>query len=207
MSAMSDEGVGRVKERVRPLQLVEDKESSKIINLVGLVDIAVELVGQSWSDSDKAVELFFREKLVYLSDGYRAVTKQLPKQIQDGFVWTVTDLGLVAGAVMGKENRQLPFLVGFPRIRKGEAILDRNRENRERKGKTDGEGLRSARRTDRILSPTTLEFRGGLTDRLRCVGFWFEDTKQAYGLRRDWYQQYDRGTTMECDWNCTQGQI
>ena len=37
MSAMPDESVGRVKERVRPLQLVEDKESSKIINLVGLV--------------------------------------------------------------------------------------------------------------------------------------------------------------------------
>ena len=80
---------------------------------------------------------------------------------------------------MGKENRQLPFLVGFPRIRKGEAILDRNRENRERKGETDGEGLRSARRIDRILSPTTLEFSGGLTDSLRCVGFWFEDTKQG----------------------------
>ncbi|KAF3601602.1 hypothetical protein F2Q69_00034255 [Brassica cretica] len=37
MSAMPDESVGRVKERVRPLQLVDDKESSKIINLVGLV--------------------------------------------------------------------------------------------------------------------------------------------------------------------------
>ncbi|KAF2615010.1 hypothetical protein F2Q70_00012643 [Brassica cretica] len=37
MSAMPDESVGRVKERVQPLQLVEDKESSKIINLVGLV--------------------------------------------------------------------------------------------------------------------------------------------------------------------------
>ena len=29
-------------------------------------DIAVELVGLSWSDSDKAVGLFFREKLVYV---------------------------------------------------------------------------------------------------------------------------------------------
>ncbi|KAF3542477.1 hypothetical protein DY000_02008849 [Brassica cretica] len=165
-------------------------------------NIAVELVGQSWSDSDKAVGLFFREKLVYVrltgirygGNGYRA---------EHVLTRTVTDLGLGAGAVMGKENHQLPFLVGVPRIRKGEAILDRNRENRERKGETDGEGLRSARRTDRILSPTTLEFSGGLTDHLRCVGFWFEDTKQAYGLRRDWYQQYDRGTKMECDWNCT----
>ncbi|KAF3604557.1 hypothetical protein F2Q69_00034259 [Brassica cretica] len=30
-----------------------------------------------------------------------------------------------------------------------------------------------------------------------------ESCLKAYGLRRDWYQQYDRGTTMECDWNCT----
>ncbi|KAF3603152.1 hypothetical protein F2Q69_00034260 [Brassica cretica] len=183
--------------------------------------IAVELVGLSWSDSDKAVGLFFREKLVYLSDGYRAVTKQLPKQIQDGSVWLLNYLTDWDGlwdwncqvvmerlpnrpiekeTVWGvnknyqgrlliwdwarerlweRKNRQLPFLVGFPRIRKGEAILDRNRENRERKGETDGEGLRSARSTDRILSPTTLEFSGGLTDRLRCVGFWFEDTKQV----------------------------
>ncbi|KAF2554641.1 hypothetical protein F2Q68_00013517 [Brassica cretica] len=25
----------------------------------------------------------------------------------------------------------------------------------------------------------------------------------ACGVRRDWYQQYDRGTMMECNWNCT----
>ena len=149
------------------------------------------------------------------------VTKQLPKQIQDGSVWLLNyltdwdglwdwncqvDMERLPNRPIEKEtvwgvnknyqgrlliwdwarerlwerkNRQLPFLVGFPRIRKGEAILDRNRENRERKGETDGEGLRSARSTDRILSPTTLEFSGGLTDRLRCVGFWFEDTKRA----------------------------
>ncbi|KAF2554640.1 hypothetical protein F2Q68_00013516 [Brassica cretica] len=52
-------------------------------------------------------------------------------------------------------------------------------KNRERKGEKDGEGLRSVRRTDRILSPTTLELSGGLTDRLRCVRFWFKDTKRA----------------------------
>ena len=52
-------------------------------------------------------------------------------------------------------------------------------KNRERKGETDGEGLRSVRWTDRILSPTTLELSGGLTDRLICVGFWLEDTKRA----------------------------
>ncbi|WZZ26115.1 hypothetical protein YC2023_009516 [Brassica napus] len=165
--------------------------------------IAVELVGLSWSDSDKA-----------LSDGYLAVTKQLPKQIQDGSVWLLNyltdwdglwgwncqvvmeqlpDRPIEKETVRGvnknyqgrlliwdwarerlwerKKNRQLPFLVGFPRIRKGEAILDGNRENRERKGETDGEGLRSARRIDWILSPTTLEFSGGLIDSLRCVGF------------------------------------
>ncbi|KAF2541539.1 hypothetical protein F2Q68_00030337 [Brassica cretica] len=123
-------------------------------------------------------------RYVNLSDGYHAVTKQLPKQIQDGSVWLLNYLTDWDGlwdwnCQVVKKNRQLPFLVGFPRIRKGEAILDRNRENRERKGETDGEGLRSARSTDRILSPTTLEFSGGLTDRLRCVGFWFEDTKQV----------------------------
>ncbi|XP_013639384.1 PREDICTED: uncharacterized protein LOC106344574 [Brassica oleracea var. oleracea] len=30
-----------------------------------------------------------------------------------------------------------------------------------------------------------------------------ESCLMACGLRRDWYLQYDRGTTMECDWNCT----
>ena len=55
----------------------------------------------------------------------------------------------------------------------------KNREKPREKGETDGEGLRSVRKTDRILSPTTLELSGGLTDRLRCVGFWFEDTKRA----------------------------
>ena len=37
MTAVPDEIVGRVKERVRPLQLVEDKESNKFRNLFGLV--------------------------------------------------------------------------------------------------------------------------------------------------------------------------
>ncbi|KAF2548331.1 hypothetical protein F2Q70_00020695 [Brassica cretica] len=72
------------------------------------------------------------------------------------------------------KGRQGGYEVGS--VEKGGSDTRKKTEkNRERKGKTNGDGLRSVRRTDRILSPTTLKLSGGLTDRLRCVGFWFED--------------------------------
>ncbi|KAF3580897.1 hypothetical protein DY000_02035091 [Brassica cretica] len=115
--------------------------------------IAVELVGLNLSDSDKAVRLLFREKLVYFIDwNCQAVTERLPNRPIEKE--TVRGKG---GGDTGKKTEK----------------------NRERKGEKDGEGLRSVRRTDRILSPTTLELSGGLTDRLRCVRFWFKDTKRA----------------------------
>ncbi|KAF2599988.1 hypothetical protein F2Q68_00010109 [Brassica cretica] len=194
-------------------------------------DLWVRVERNRWSMS-RVKDVWY--DLPKLPDGYQAVTKQLPKQLpkklHDGSGrlltyltdWTVYCLELPSsyGTKGGGDNR------------------NKTEKNQERKGETNGEGLRSVRRTDRILSPTTLKLSGGLTDRLRCVGFWFEgctglicawwnhvllDHKvyltmlmhtdslmrdhesclTACGLRRDWYQQYDRGTTMECDWNCT----
>ncbi|KAF2597934.1 hypothetical protein F2Q68_00010110 [Brassica cretica] len=118
-------------------------------------DIAVELDGLSWSDPDKAVGLVFRENYLTVTERLLSIYRSRYRTVLGG---------------KGKPPTALFDGISADQEGGGDTGQKTEKKNERERGEMDREGLRSARRTDWILSPTTLEFSGGLTDRLRCVG-------------------------------------